>query len=73
MALERATQSLVCIHQARPEKALQSLTEPYKAQCAELHKKIAIAFISLSKRNPAQAFSFLQVSQIIRELRPIDY
>jgi hypothetical protein len=59
MALEGHTQPLVCIHQARPQSPLQSLTERYKAKCAELHKKIAIAFISLSKRNPAQATKFL--------------
>jgi hypothetical protein len=70
MACKGLAEPLVCIRQARPAKTLQSLTEPYKAKFRELHKKIAIAFISLFTRNPAQAFSFLQTSQIIRRLEP---
>jgi len=70
VARAAVAERLVCIRQARPAKALQSLTEPYKAKCRELHKKIAIAFISLSTRNPAQAEKILRTSQIIRRLEP---
>jgi hypothetical protein len=59
------TEPLVCIRQAKPEKPLQRLTEPYKAKCEELHKKIEIAFISCITRNPAHALGKTHTVQII--------
>jgi hypothetical protein len=46
VAVEARQEPLVWIHQARLEKALQSLTEPYKAKSKKLCEKIEIAFLS---------------------------
>jgi hypothetical protein len=48
VALAAYQEPLVWFHQARPEKALQSLTEPYRAICGKLDKKNskAVSFVS---------------------------